>query len=121
MEYNRLGIELIVSVEEGLVGGFCRPHGHNNYPYTGETTEGIRIGSTPAEIEGAYGKADRSLARKVRSMLKGLGDAMWGRPDGEGNRKRDIFGLWYESRGLHFTISEGKARDIGFNRGQKEK
>lgn len=121
MKYNGLGIELAVSVEEGLTGGFCWPHRHGNFPYTGRTTEGIRIGSTLAEIEEAYGMPDGAFARKIRNILKGLRDAVWGQPDGEGNRKSDSFGLWYESRGLHFMISEGKVRYIVFNRGHEEK
>lgn len=122
MKYHSLGIELIVSVEEGLTGGFCWPHGlADNYPYTGETAEGIGIGSTLADIEKVYGKPDGAFARKVRNLLKGLRDAVWERPGGEGNRKSDAFGLWYESRGLSFTMSEGKVRYIGFNRGHEEK
>ncbi|NQT17161.1 MAG: hypothetical protein HQ582_30690 [Planctomycetes bacterium] len=120
MKYDSLGIELIVSVEEGLTGGFCRPLQHNNYPYTGETTEGIGLGSTLADIEEVYGEPDGAFARKVRNILRGLRDAVWGQPEGEGNRKSDSFGLWYESRGLHFMISEGKVRYIVFNRGHEE-
>jgi hypothetical protein len=120
MEYWRLGIELDVSLEEGLVGGFCRSHRRSNYPYTGETTEGIGIGSTLADIEEAYGKPDRAFARKVRSILRGLRDAALGQLGGEPNRKSDSIGLWYESRGLHFRLSDGKVRYIVFNRGREE-
>lgn len=118
MEYDRLGIELDVSNREGLVGGFCWYHGHgDNYPYTGTTTEGIGLGSTMAEIEEAYGPPDGARARKIRNILKGLRDAVWEQSDGQGKRKRDSFGIWYESRGLHFMLSKGKVRYIVFNRG----
>jgi hypothetical protein len=118
MEYDHLGIELDVSNREGLVGGFCWPHGHgDNYPYSGTTTEGIGLGSTMAEIEKAYGPPDGALVRKVRNILKGLRDAVWEQSDGQGNRKRDSFGIWYESRGLHFMLFKDRVRYIVFNRG----
>ena len=122
MEYYHLGIELDVSLEEGFVGGFCWDHGHgDSYPFTGQTTEGIGIGSTLGEIEEAYGEADGAFVRKVRNILKGFGGAVWGQADEGAKRKRDEFGIWYESRGLHFMISQGKTRYIVFNRGHEEK
>jgi hypothetical protein len=121
MEYDSLGIELEISIEEGLVGGFCWSHGDDNYPYTGKTTEGIGIGSTLEDIEEAYGKEDGAFARKVRNVLKELRDAVWGQPDGERSRKSRDYGRWYESLGLHFTITDGMVRYIVFNRGHEEK
>jgi outer membrane lipoprotein-sorting protein len=122
LEYDRLGIELIVSLEEGFRGGFCWNHGHgNNLPYAGQTTEGIGIGSTLSEVEEAYGQADGALKRKIWNRAKELGAVLLlGQVDAI-NQERKSAGLWYKSRGLHFRVDDGKVRYIVFNRGPESR
>ena len=72
--YNSLGLEIGVNSEYGVTTIRCQSQKRNGptvRDFAGQTTEGIRIGSTVAEVIAAYGKPERETEETVHYIRLG--------------------------------------------------
>lgn len=92
LDYNARGFHLKVANDEGLLAVNCLSDWHDARDFSGRTSKGIRIGSTLADLEKAYGPPSLSKT--------GAGEL------------RSFHCVEYNPLGLSFVLKDGRVTQI---------